>query len=102
MCGPEYVASLRPADLVNLFGYPINDGDSESLGSYVFRSPSGKVAIIYFRANDFSSLFLKVFKRKFWRSTENHDLTVGAENREDATLFCEWLATKVTMSYRRR
>jgi len=102
MCGPEYEATIRPADLVSLFGFPINDGDAESLGSYVFRSPSGEVAIIYFRAYDFSSLLLKLFRRKFWRSTKTFDLTIGAENAKDATLFCEWLSTKVNMSYRRR
>lgn len=102
MCGPEYVATIRPADLVSLFGYPINDGDAESLGSYVFRSPSGEVAIIYFRAYDFSSLLLKLFRRKFWRSTKTFDLTIGAENAKDATLFCEWLSARVNMSYRRR
>lgn len=65
MCGPKYEATIRAVDLVNLFGYPINDGDAESLGSYVFRSPSGEVAIIYFRAYDLSSLLLKLFRRRF-------------------------------------
>jgi hypothetical protein len=45
MCGPEYEATIRPADLAGLFGYSINDGDAESLGSYVFSSPSGEVAV---------------------------------------------------------
>ena len=102
MCGPEYEATIRPSDLVSLFGYPIDDGDAESLGSYVFSSPSGEVAIIYFRAYDFSSLLLKIFKRRFWRSTKTFDLTIGAENTKNATLFCEWLSAKVNMSYRPR
>lgn len=77
-------------------------GDAESLGSYVFRSPSGEVAIIYFRAYDFSSLLLKLFRRRCWQSTKTFDLTIGAENAKDATLFCEWLSVRVNMSYRPR
>ena len=99
-CGPVYVATIRPVDLVNLFGYPINDGDSESLGSYIFKGPAGEVAIIYFRAYDLSSLLLRIFRKRFWRGKDAIELTVAAENPGDARLFCEWLATRIEMRYR--
>lgn len=100
--GPKYIITVAPIELFRRFGYPIlNDGDSESLGTYVFESADGKVVNVYFRAYDVWSLFLRFIKRSFWRRTKPTELTVGAEHREAAEEFCGWLATKLPIQARR-
>ena len=102
MTGPQYTITVAPAVLFRRFGYPLlNDRDSESLGTYVFVSPSGAVTTIYFRANDVWSLLLKLIKKSFWRSSKPTDLTVGAENLQAATEFCQWLASLFEFQVRR-
>ena len=62
---------IAPRELYERFGYPLpNDGDWESLGTYVFTSSSGAVVVVYFRAYDVWSLLLRIFKRRFWRDTK--------------------------------
>ena len=43
MTGPKFGIKVAPRQLYERFGYPLlNDGDSESLGTYVFTSESGR------------------------------------------------------------
>jgi len=92
MTGPAFDIKIAPRKLYERFGYPVlNDGDFESLGTYVFTSPTGAVVTVYFRAYDVWSLLVKLFKRCFWRSNKTCSLTVGAEQPEVAEAFCAWL-----------
>jgi hypothetical protein len=89
---PTNVILVAPRELVFRYGYPINDGDSESFGSYVFTSSDGTVFTVYFRAYDIWSLFLKLFRRSFWRSRKPIELTVAATRKENGNAFAKWLA----------
>jgi len=96
MTGPQLIAEMAPRDLFKRFGYPLlNDRDGESLGTYVFVSESGDVVTIYYRANDIWQLFLRLFKKRFWRSQELTRLTIGAEKKEQAEAFSRWLSGEV-------
>jgi len=101
MCGPQFVVALPPADLYRRFGYPLlNDGDGESLGTYIFASPNGTVATIYFRTYDVWSFLLRLIKRRFWRGEKVAELTIAAESRAQAEEFCHWLLTIVSAEVR--
>lgn len=98
--GPYYLITAAPKSLFARYGSPINDGDRESLGTYVFTSDAGQVVTVYFRANDIFSLLLKLARPLFWRSTSPVDFTVGAEKREEAKAFAQWLSQQLGVSYR--
>jgi hypothetical protein len=99
--GPTYVIQASPRDFRRRYGHPIDDGDMESLGTYVFTSSSGSVVTVYFRANDIWSLLLKVVRPLFWRSKGPVDLTVGAENDTDGLAFAQWLSVELRAPFRR-
>lgn len=90
--GPRLVAEMPPKKLYEKFGFPLlNDGDGESMGTYVFVSETGSVVTIYYRANDVLQLLLRLFKKSFWRSNNPCRLTIGANSRSDAEEFSRWL-----------
>jgi len=75
----------------------LDDGDSESLGTYVFTSEAGAVVTIYCRAHDVWSLLTKLFKRSLWRGNKVCERRVGAEQPEVAQSFCGWLSGMVSI-----
>ncbi|WP_036303633.1 hypothetical protein [Methylotenera sp. L2L1] len=96
MTGPELIAEVAPNALYEKFGYPLlNDGDSESMGTYIFVSRAGDVVTIYYRANDVWEILLRLVKRWFWRGKEPIRLTIGADKRFQAEEFSKWLSSEV-------
>ena len=98
---PRYVIRLAPRDLFNRYGLPINDGDSESLGTYVFTARSGAVVTIYARANDVWSLLLGVVRPVFWRSSGVIELSIGASKVDEGLAFARWLSAEFRCPYQR-
>jgi hypothetical protein len=87
---------VKPKALFDRFGYPqLNDGDSESMGTYVFVSNEGEVAAVFFRANDFLPVIFAFLKKRFWRSSDAVRMSVGALNRKQAFEFGAWLEKNV-------
>lgn len=100
MTGPAYVLQIAPRELHARYGMPINDGDTESLGTYVFMSKGGAVVTVYYRANDVLSLLLKLVKPLFWRGKSPIELTIGAENAHEGKLFAQWLSARLGAPHR--
>jgi hypothetical protein len=97
--GPKLIAEMAPYALYERFGYPLlNDGDGESMGTYVFISEAGSVVTIYYRANDFWQLLLRLIKKSFWRCKDTCRLTIGANSKLEAEEFSRWLASVVPCS----
>jgi hypothetical protein len=99
MTGPQFVISAAPREFSSRYGLPIDDRDSDSLGTYVFTSKSGAVVTVYFRVNDIWSLLLKLVRPMFWRSKSAVELTVGATNAEDGLAFAQWLGKQLGVPY---
>ena len=96
MTGPQFYLDVAPKELYKKFGYPLlNDGDRESLGTYIFVSDIGHVITIYYRANDVFGLFLRLFKRFFWHINRPLQLTIGAEHKAQAEEFSKWIIQEV-------
>jgi hypothetical protein len=100
MTGPQYIMQIAPRELHSRYGMPINDGDAESLGTYVFMSKGGAVVTVYYRANDVWSLLLKLVKPIFWRSKSPVELKIAAENPHEGKLFAQWLSSRFGVSHR--
>jgi hypothetical protein len=98
--GPEYVIHAAPREFFSRYGKPIDDRDSESLGTYVFTSRGGSVVTVYFRANDVWSLLLRFVKPLFWRSKSPVSLTVGANSAREGLAFAQWLSSDLKVPYR--
>ena len=89
----KLIAEVAPRELYRQFGYPLlNDGDRESLGTYVFVSKTGDVVTLYFRAYDLWSLIARLLRKHFWRRTDPVRLTISANDRSSAEAFGRWLA----------
>jgi hypothetical protein len=87
---------VAPADLIRVFGPPILiDGDSESLGTYVFVGQEGEALTVYYRANDVDEGELKRLRSDFWRSTEIYPFSVGARAHAHATQFLGWVLNQL-------
>ena len=101
MTGPKFVIHASPSALKRRYGKSINDGDLESLGTYIFTSSGGAVVNVYFRANDMWSLLLRLARPLFWRSNTPVELTIGAASEEEGLAFAEWLATELNAAFRK-
>lgn len=95
--GPQYTITVAPKLLLQHYGYPASDNDSESLGTYVFSSQDGAVVTVYQRAYDMFPLFIKAYRWWFWRSENPTELTVAAEQRSHAEDFCRWLSLSMQL-----
>jgi hypothetical protein len=93
MSRAKLIAEVAPIELYKRFGYPlVNDGDSESLGTYVFVSKAGNVVTVYYRANDLWSLLVRLLRKRFWRRTRVMRLTISANDKTQAETFGRWLS----------
>ena len=87
---------VAPTDLIRVFGPPIlSDGDSESLGTYVFVGNEGEALTVYYRANDIDERELKRLRSGFWRSNEIYPFSIGARAHTHATQFLGWVLNQL-------
>jgi hypothetical protein len=85
-----------PRKLKQLFGLPLfNDGDSESLGTYVFTSAEGRVLTLYCRAYDVSRKRIEALRASFWEQESDVEFHIGARNAQDVSAFKAWLAQRL-------
>jgi hypothetical protein len=94
----SYRLSLKvaPTDLVRAFGSPIlSDGDSESMGTYVFVGHEGEVLTVYYRANDVDPRELQRLRTEFWRSTDIYSFSIGGRAHAHATQFLGWVMAQL-------
>ena len=85
-----------PRKLIQVFGQPLlNDGDSESLGTYVFVSNDGAVLTLYLRAYDLSRLQVEAMRTDFWKQEQEVEFHIGAKGAQDVPDFKAWLRRKL-------
>lgn len=85
-----------PRRLFQVFGQPLfNDGDSESLGTYVFTSPDGKVLTVYYRAYDVPQRQIEAQRAAFWRQEQEVVFHIGAKGAHDVPAFKAWLVKRL-------
>jgi hypothetical protein len=86
----------KPASLKRRFGMPLlNDGDSESMGTYIFVGPAGEVLTLYFRANDVPRARIEALQQKFWNDEDDYSFSIGAKSASHAQPFVKWLRSEV-------
>jgi hypothetical protein len=71
---------VSPRKLIHTFGQPLlSDGDSESLGTYIFISPEGKVLTLYRRAYDVPRRQIEAQRGSFWQQEQEVEFHIGAK-----------------------
>ena len=86
----------KPASLKRRFGMPLlNDGDAESMGTYIFVGPAGEVLTLYFRANDVPRARIEALQQKFWNDEDQYSFSIGAKTASHAQPFVNWLHSEV-------
>ena len=86
-----------PRRLIQVFGQPLlNDGDSESLGTYVFTSKVGVVLTLYRRAHDLSKRKVEALRADFWQQDQEVEFHIGAKRVQDVPDFKAWLLKQLT------
>lgn len=87
---------MSPRRLYRSFGQPLfNDGDAESLGTYVFTSLDGKVLTVYYRAYDVSRKHIEAQRAAFWRQEQEIAFHIGAMRAQDVAAFKAWLVQRL-------
>jgi hypothetical protein len=86
----------KPASLKRRFGMPLlNDGDTESMGTFIFVGPAGEVLTLYFRANDVPRARIEALQQKFWSDEDEYRFSIGARTASHAQPFVKWLHSQL-------
>jgi hypothetical protein len=92
----EGEVEAAPCKLIQQFGQPLlNDGDSESLGTYVFSTKDGTVLTLYRRAYDVSEQQIETLRADFWQQEQEFEFYIGAKRARDVSQFKAWLVKRL-------
>ncbi|MES2510239.1 MAG: hypothetical protein V4625_09930 [Pseudomonadota bacterium] len=92
----EGEVEAAPRKLIQMFGQPLlNDGDSESLGTYVFSTNDGTVLTLYRRAYDVSKQQVEALRADFWQQKQEVEFHIGAKRAHDVPQFKAWLVKRL-------